>query len=420
MAQPIPVTATERIETLDVLRGFALLGILAMNIRAMAAPFSAYVYPYALFDFSGASRVAYIFTSVVFDLKMMGLFSMLFGAGVLLYAAKPTASGAPPRGLWFRRMFWLLVIGLVHAYLIWDGDILVPYALCGLLLLWWVRRFSAPVLLAVAIVFLTVGAGLTIGHGMAWASMSEADRADELELYMPTPQQVDQQLARLRGSYGEVVASRATFVFMGQTMYFAMFFFWRCGGMMLLGMALYKWGFLDGSRAARSYLTTAAICLPLGLGLAWYGTVALERIRFAMPERAVADVWNYVGAILASIGYASVLIVVVKRGALGGLRRALAAVGQMAFSNYLFHSIFTAIVFLGWGFGLVGRLDYAGQLMFVAAVWMVQLIVSPLWLRHFRFGPAEWLWRSLTYWRRQPMRRVSTNEQYSGPVAARV
>ena len=420
MAQPIPVMATERIETLDVLRGFGLLGILAMNIRAMAAPFSAYMYPYALFDFSGASRAAYIFTGVVFDLKMMGLFSMLFGAGVLLYAAKPTASGAPPRGLWFRRMFWLLVIGLAHAYLIWDGDILVPYAMCGLLLLWWVRRFSAPVLLAVATVFLIVGGGLSIGHGMAWPSMSEADRTAELELFMPTPQQVDEQLARLRGSYGEVVAGRATFVFMGQTMYFAMFFFWRCGGMMLLGMALYKWGFLDGRRAARSYLITAAICLPLGLGLAWYGTVALERIRFAMPERTVADVWNYVGAVLASIGYASVLIVVVKRGALVGLRRALAAVGQMAFSNYLFHSVLTAIVFLGWGFGLVGRLDYAEQLVFVAAVWMSQLIVSPLWLRHFRFGPAEWLWRSLTYWRRQPMRRGPTNEQYSGPVAAGV
>ena len=116
MSQPVPVTANERIETLDVLRGFALLGILAMNIRAMAAPFSTYMYPYALFDFTGASRSAYLFTSVVFDLKMMGLFSMLFGAGVLLYAAKPTESGKPPRGLWFRRMFWLLVIGLVHAY----------------------------------------------------------------------------------------------------------------------------------------------------------------------------------------------------------------------------------------------------------------------------------------------------------------
>src|SRR5688572_81323 len=138
---------------------------------------------------------------------------------------------------------------------------------------------------------------------------------------MPTPEQAREQVAHMLGSYAEVVVHRAPFVFMTQTFIFLVFFFWRCGGMMLLGMALYKWGFLDGSRAARSYLTTAAICLPLGLGLAWYGTVALERIRFAMPERAVADVWNYVGAILASIGYASVLIVVVKRGALGGLRR---------------------------------------------------------------------------------------------------
>ena len=164
---PVPVASGERIETLDVLRGFALLGILAMNIRAMAAPFSAYMYPYALFDFTGASRAAYIFTSVVFDLKMMGLFSMLFGAGVLLYAAKPTESGQPPRGLWFRRMFWLLVIGLVHAYLIWDGDILVPYALCGLLLLWWVRRLQCrraarwP-----ARRVLLVGVLLSVGHGI--------------------------------------------------------------------------------------------------------------------------------------------------------------------------------------------------------------------------------------------------------------
>jgi len=177
MAQPHPVPATARLESLDVLRGFALLGILAMNIRAMGAPFGAYMYPYALWDYVGASRAAYILTSILFDLKMMGLFSMLFGAGVLLYAEKTTATGGPPAGLWFRRMFWLLLIGLVHAYLIWGGDILVPYALCGMLILWWVRRLGPPLLFAGAMALLAIGAALTIGHGLGWESMTDAERA---------------------------------------------------------------------------------------------------------------------------------------------------------------------------------------------------------------------------------------------------
>jgi uncharacterized protein len=420
MAQPVPVSANERIETLDVLRGFALLGILAMNIRAMAAPFSTYMNPYALFDFTGASRAAYVSTAVLFDLKMMGLFSMLFGVGVLLYAGKPTESGKPPRALWFRRMFWLLVIGLAHAYLIWDGDILVPYALCGLLLLWWARRFSARVLLTAAISLLTVGALLSVGYGAAFTSMPEADRALALEMWMPTPEQAREQLARMHGGYFDVIAHRASFVLMAQTMYFALFFFWRCGGMMLLGMAMYKWGFLDGRRGVRDYLIVAATCAPLGLALAWYGTVALERIGFAMPQRTVADLWNYTGAVLASVGYAATLILIVKRGVLPGLRRALAAVGQMAFTNYLLHSVIASILFLGWGFGLAGRFDYFGQLGIVAGIWTLQLIVSPLWLRRYRFGPAEWLWRSLTYWQLQPMRRGAADSRYSGPLPAGV
>jgi uncharacterized protein len=172
MPHPAPVATGDRIETLDVLRGFGLLGILAMNIRAMATPMSSYMYPYGLFEYEGANRAAFLFTSVVFDLKMMGLFSMLFGVGVLLYSAKLTEKGRPPRGLWFRRMFWLLVIGLVHAYLIWGGDILVPYALCGILVLWWVRRLPAWALAAGAAAFLTVGALRTFGHGLAWENMS--------------------------------------------------------------------------------------------------------------------------------------------------------------------------------------------------------------------------------------------------------
>ena len=418
--QPAPVASADRLETLDVLRGFALLGILAMNIRAMAAPFGAYMYPYALFDYVGLNREAYIFTSTVFDLKMMGLFSMLFGAGVILYAAKSTESGKAPRALWFRRMFWLLVIGLGHAYLIWDGDILVPYALCGLLLLWWVRRLPAWALAAGAVGLLAIGALLSLGHGAMWEGMSEAERAQEAEIWMPTRDQTATQLAHMLGSYPQVVAHRATFVLMSQTFYFAFFFFWRCGGMMLLGMALYKWGFLDGRRPARDYVRVAAICIPLGLALAWYGTVALERVRFLMPQRTTADLWNYTGAVFASIGYAAALILLVERGAVARLRRALAAVGQMAFTNYLLQSVITSVVFLGWGFGLAGRFDYAQQLIVVAAIWAFQLVVSQAWLGSYRFGPAEWLWRSLTYWQVQPMRRDTRNRSQRGGLAAGV
>jgi uncharacterized protein len=409
MVQPVPVSTGERLETLDVLRGFALLGILAMNIRAMAAPFSAYMYPYASFEYTGASRAAYVFTSVFFDLKMMGLFSMLFGASVLLYAAKGTESGKPPRGLWFRRMFWLLVIGLVHAYLIWDGDILVPYAFCGLLFLWWVRRLPAPFLLAGAVLLLGIGMFMSIAHGTAWPTLPDEERAEQRALFMPSPEDVNEELTAMLGSVGDVLSHRAEFAFGAQTGYFIFFFLWRCGGMMLLGMALYKWGFLDGRWSTRAYAIVAATCLPVGVALASQGVVALEAIRYAMPERTIADLWNYVGAVLTSIGYAAALLLIVKQGVLVPLRRALASVGQMALTNYLLQSVMTSVLFLGYGFGLAGRFDYAAQLLIVVAIWIIELAWSPVWLRRFRFGPAEWLWRSLTYWRRQPMRREAAS-----------
>ena len=418
MLQTAPVPSTERFETLDVLRGFALLGILAMNIRVMAGPFGAYMYPLAMFEYAGANRTAYLFTNTAFDLKMMGLFSMLFGASVLLYAAKSAASNGSLRSLWFRRMFWLLVIGLVHAYLIWDGDILVPYALCGILLLWWMRRFSAPVLLGAACFVLLVGAVLTVGHFMSWDSMSEADRTQELSIYMPSEAQTQEQLDGLLGSYVDVVRHRAPIVFLFQTFVFATFFFWRCSGMMLLGMALYKWGFLDGRRAVREYVLAAAVGIPVGLALAWYGTVALEGVRFTMPQRTVSDLWNYTGAVLASIGYAAALILLVKREAAPRLRRAFAAIGQMALTNYLLQSAITSVLFLGWGVGLAGRFDYAEQLAVVAAIWAFQLAVSPVWLARYRFGPAEWAWRSLTYWQVQPMVRDRSRHSQLGGAAA--
>ena len=297
---------------------------------------------------------------------------------------------------------------------IWDGDILVTYALSGMLLLWWVRRWSAWALALGAVALLTVGASLGPIYGQMWQRLPADAHASELEYFMPTREQALAQLTDLRGSYFEVTMARASSAFEGQTFEFLAFYFWRCGGMMLLGMALWKCGFLNGRRPLRDYRITAATCLPIGLALAAYGSARLEAVRYAMPERILADLWNYTGAVLASIGYAATVILIVRSGAVAGLRRALAAVGQMALTNYLLHSVMGAIVFLGWGVGLAGRADYAEQLFFVTGVWLLQLIVSPLWLRRFRFGPAEWVWRSLTYWERQSMRRTAA-EQYSMP-----
>jgi uncharacterized protein len=175
--------------------------------------------------------------------------------------------------------------------------------------------------------------------------------------------------------------------------------------MMLLGMSLYKSGFLEGRLSSSTYARVALICLPVGLGLAFIGALHLDRIAYAMPVRALVDLWNYTGAVFASVGYAATLIWIVKRQALSNLRRRLAAVGQMALTNYLSHSIAASVLFLGWGFGLAGRFDHAAQLLIVAAIWTAQLIVSPIWLKNFQYGPAEWLWRTLTYGKVQPMRQ---------------
>jgi uncharacterized protein len=267
------------------------------------------------------------------------------------------------------------------------------------------RNLTARTLLIVAVVMLAIGAALAVVHWSAWGSMSEADRAGEMELMMPTREQARNHVDLMLGSYTKFVAGSAPQTFMFETMIFLMFFLWRCGGMMLLGMSLYKSGFLDGRLPASTYARVALIATPIGLALALVGALELERVAYAMPIRAAVDLWNYVGAVFASIAYASALIWIVKRGMLAGLRRRFAAVGQMALSNYLFHSMTASVLFLGWGFGLAGRFGYAAQLLIVVAIWIVQLIVSPIWLKGFRFGPAEWLWRTLTYGRVQPMRQ---------------
>jgi len=175
---------------------------------------------------------------------------------------------------------------------------------------------------------------------------------------------------------------------------------------MVLGMALVRTGVLTGHRSTRFYAIAAAACYLIGLPMVILGIIDNEAHSFE-PVRAalVGTPANAIGSLPVALGHAALLLLVVKLGALKLLRRALSAVGQMAFTNYLSQTIICTTLFYGYGFGLYGKLDRPALLAIVIAIWALQLVWSPLWLARFRFGPAEWLWRSLTYFRLQPMRR---------------
>lgn len=406
----------DRSETLDVIRGVAVLGILSMNIAIFAMPFAAYQNPTVLFEYSGLNRATYWVVHTLFDTKMMSIFSMLFGAGALLYARKAAGRDGErrARGLWLRRMGWLLLIGMLHAYLIWEGDILVAYALTGLMVVWWLRRLSAGWLLAASAGFLLIAEAMMALQGASVYWMLQADDAaemmgkgGELAYAAPNDEAIAAQLATLRGDWLAVFEHRAAIAVMLQTVGFLFYFFWRAASMMLLGMALYRLGALTGRWRLRGYAGLTAGGYLVGLPLVIGGIMYNESHGFDPALHNLLGMrFNEVGSVGVALGHVGLIALLVKAGALGMLRRRLAAVGRMALTCYLLESVLAGLIFYGYGLGLAGRLDRFEQQVVVLGVWALLLVIAPWWLARYRFGPVEWLWRSLTYWRPQPMRRV--------------
>lgn len=403
-AGPRPVGEAQRIAALDVLRGVALLGILTMNIRSFAGPFSSYVNPLVMYDYSGASRAAFWATALLFDLKMISIFSMLFGAGALIYSKKESAGRSTAR-LWFWRMLLLLGIGLIHAYLIWEGDILVIYALCGLIFLWWTRKLPAWALVGLGAAMFTLGGAFSLLTALGFDELPAEDRAFQASFWTPNAEQIAAELAVFRDGYLGIVKHRAPFALAVQTFFFLTFFLWRAGGMMVLGQGLMKLGVLTGARTRRFYATMAVAGYAIGLPLVALGQRQLELTQFAIPQRYILDLYNFFGSVAVALGHVGLVLWLFRARPEAGAFGPLAAVGRMALTNYLMQSLICTTLFYGYGFNLFGRLDYAWQLAVVAAVWALQLALSPWWLRRFHFGPAEWLWRWMTYRARPPMKR---------------
>lgn len=418
IAQPIPapVAEAQRIKLIDALRGVAVLGILLMNIPGFSMP----DYSFEAFknDPSSLNFWVYEILTVVFEGKMRALFSLIFGAGILLFIANKR--GKSTHFLFYRRMGWLVFFGLIHAHLIlWIGDILYLYGVCGML---------------IAILDFTVNTAVyQIGRGklIAYVAAAKAQRENktltpaqtkamttwrEIEKsMMPRREDAKENTRKMKSDYVTVASHLRPLAF-DIEFKFIVLQVWDCIALMLLGFALYKWGFITGNWSNANYRTVMLIGYGIGLPLvmhsAYYGYLNsstmeanLKRMQ-EVPIKWIGLIYPF-QRILLVMAHASALILIYKSGVMQGLFRRLEAVGRMAFTNYIMHSIICTLFFFGYGLNYYGVLEYYQLYYVVFAVWILQLIVSPLWLRSFYFGPLEWAWRSLTYWKVQPFRRVS-------------
>ena len=393
----------QRINTLDVLRGLAVLGILVMNIQSFAMPAAAYLNPSAYGSLDGINGAVWVVSHLLTDQKMMALFSMLFGAGIVLFCERAALSGRSVVGYHYRRNFWLLIFGLLHGYLLWHGDILFLYAICAFLL-FPLRNQSVRTLFKLAIVFLAISSIFYLLTTAGLQTMSaDAIATEIMPQWRPDAAQISTELTAFQGGWASQMAARVPMTQEMQGLALMAWGFWRASGMMLLGMALYKSGILSGKADSRVYLRLLILALLVGVPVVIYGTVWNFRNEWQITSMFLGSQFNYWGSVLISLGWMSALILMLKQQALPWFTDRLAAVGRMAFTNYIMHTLLCGLIFYGHGLGLIGNVERAGQFLIVLCIWALQLWLSPIWLRHFRFGPLEWLWRSLTYWQLQPM-----------------
>lgn len=424
----LPTDPARRLTTLDVLRGVAVLGILLMNIAGWAFPDAMHT-PFTLGCYSAIDFWTYQCHEVFVEGTMRALFSILFGAGVVLLTTRLESTQRPSLAIYYRRTLWLIVFGLFNSYiLLWSGDILYTYGVVGLFL-YPLRRWRPRTLIGMAVIGVVVGMMLL---ALYQTYISFDDPVDlqktalvEQRVDESTPDQIElnesvdesdewwddayedmeDELAIRRGGYVDVFLWCAADNVWMQTGQLLKTNFLDAAICMLLGMALMKLGILSGERSTQFYIKLLiagyAIGLPMKIWSAWYQHV------HDYDWMNYGENWYLydVSRIAVALGHMGVIILLVRSGFLQLLITAVAAVGRMALTNYLMQSVVCGLLFYGFGFGLVGQLSRSECFVIAVAIWIAQLIISPSWLHFFQFGPFEWLWRSLTYWRPAPMRK---------------
>ena len=393
-------TPHSRITAIDTLRGFALLGILTMNIASFSMPEAAYLNPMAYGGTDALNLTVHGFQAILADQKFMALFSMLFGAGLILLVDKLDATGRSPLKIHYSRNVWLLAFGIGHT-LLWEGDVLMIYALCAFVL-YLFRGLTAKtqIIAGVCVYLLPVLVSLLFANDLLGA-------ADLNNFFSPTQQQLDAEIAAFQqGLSDETYMPEFTDPVLLAVFLLLLEAFLRAFGMMLIGMGLFRLGVLSAKASPAFYRNMMifgfGIGIPLAaLGLAYNYTQGWRADFLVVYGRQP----NHFAALFLAAGYVGLIMTWTMTRFLQPLQSALADVGQMALTNYIGQTVIATCIFYWYGLGLFGTFDRIAQMGVVLSIWLFQIGLSVLWLKHFKYGPLEWLWRSLTYMRLQPLLR---------------
>lgn len=398
-----PTSFSDRIPSLDFLRGLAVLGILIMNIQSFSMIGAAYINPAAYGDLTGFNKWVWILSHLLASEKFMSIFSILFGAGIILFTDRAIAKERNPSVFHYRRMFWLLVFGMLHAYLIWYGDILVAYSLCGMLVFFF-RKMKPKKLILFSGLFFIVPVILCFITGLTIQYWPPESYEQNLQSWLPFAEKINHEITAMQGGWLDQMDVRVTKSIFMQTFLFFWLTFWRVMSMMLLGVALFKWGVLSAQKSKGFYLKLSLIGLLIGYPVITIGIIANFNAGWKMDySMFIGTLYNYIGSVAVALGYIGIVMFIFKLAKFERFKIIFAAVGKMAFSNYILMSLVAMFIFYGNGLGLYGQVERKFQLLIVFAIWIVIIVISPLWQRRFRFGPLEWIWRMLTYWKYQPL-----------------
>jgi uncharacterized protein len=405
-----PTNLNNRIETLDVLRGFAVLGILLLNILMFGQVSFYYLNP-SVIEGTLTDWIIWALIDISAEGAMRALFSILFGAGVLLFTKNKPAS------FHFKRSLWLLCFGIVDAYfLLWFGDILILYALISFVL-YFFKELKPQTLLIISIVLLAFNSLISFGtvkllheikdidqkNTIFNLKISEDKKKDLIELrdlvygvFNPTPDDIRKELNQRKESYisafiwnmHEKNLAIKSYIFSS---------FWDVLSVMILGMSLFKYRILQGGLSSLFYLRLTIVGFLVGFSVNSFEVWSAFDSNNSIFASRITSLTYDVGRLGMAFSYLGLIILIIKFDKALKFRYHLSNVGKMALTNYLLQSIFGLILFSGAGFSLVGELSRSQLYIVVFCIWIYQLSFSSWWMSRYNFGPFEWIWRGLTY-----------------------